>query len=179
MKVRFYLYLSIGILSLFIAGTSIYYLLGGFEEVRVYELSGANKVIVGRSFTGRQNSPVIEKYFTESKALILDSAIIGTLTVVQYKNDTLTGNEAQLFIGITLENEMAEIPSNYSVIELKSPKRFAVFLGMHPLVFPSPDKIETMLKSKAQEMGYDLEDYFVELHYIDNSMSVEGWTVNY
>ncbi len=176
MKIRsFHVYVMIIIVSLLVITTSAYYLLGGFEEVVVYELEGNSRIVVGKHFVGKQTDRTVNDYFTESRDLILDSAIIGTLTIVVYQNDSLKGREVDYFIGVSIEGDMAEVPAGYGVLEFESSKRLAVFLSMSPFVRPSPRKVNKLFQDKAAELGLELAPYVFELHYYDDSMSIEAW----
>ena len=160
-----------------IAGCA-YYLMGGMDEVIVYELPGEQKIIVGQEFKGRHTDKKIAEHFYDSRKLVLDSAIRGTLVQVVYQNDSLADNEVAYFTGVEIEGTMAEVPLGYSVRKIQASSKFAVFLSMHPLVRPSPEKIEAMLASKADSLGMSLAPFIVEKHYPDNSMSVEVLVLN-
>ena len=176
MKIKaFYIYVIIIFISVSVIGTSAYYLLGGFDEIVVYEMEGESRIVVGRRFIGKPTHRYVNKYFAESRNLILDRAINGTLTVIVNKNDSLKNNEVDYFIGIIIDGEMAEVPIGYQVLEYKSSKRFGVFISMDPLVRPSSRKINQLLKKKADQMNFVLADHTFELHYADDSMSVEAW----
>ncbi len=169
------LYSAISILSIGIILGSIYYWLGGFQKVNVYELQGIRKTVIGREFTGRSTSPQIVEYLNECRKLVLDSSIIGTVTRVVIKNDSLPANEVQYFIGVDIESEMAQAPLGFEIREFETSKRFAVFLDMNRWVRPSSKKIDHMIKQKATSLGYEIGGKVFEIYYIDDSMSVEGW----
>ena len=96
------IYVSLILFFITIIITSVYFLLGGFEEVKVYEMAGEERLVAGRHYIGPSSSKIIKTYFEESRALVLDSAIHGTLTVIAYNNDSIPSREAEYFIGITL-----------------------------------------------------------------------------
>jgi hypothetical protein len=177
MRTKLFLYSLIIVVSLSIIAGSSYYLMGGMDEVIVYELPGEQKIIVGQEFTGRYTDKTIADQFYSARRLVLDSAIRGTLVQVVYENDTLADNEVSYFTGVEIIGTMAEVPLGYTVRKIQAESKFAVFLSMHPLVRPSPEKIEAMLASKADSLGMSLAPFIVEKHYPDNSMSVEGIVV--
>jgi len=84
-------------------------------------------------------------------------------------------DQVDYFIGIIIDGEMAEVPNGYQVQEYQSSRRFGVFISMDPLVRPSSRKINQLLKKKADQMNFILADHTFELHYADDSMSVEAW----
>ncbi|MFY0689008.1 MAG: hypothetical protein JXQ90_17690 [Cyclobacteriaceae bacterium] len=169
----FFWSLAIVFFGLFLA--TIYYHLGGFEKVEVFQLQGTERLVAGKHYAGRQTAYELEKIYEDARMLILEEKINGTLTVVNYKNDSLASNELSQFIGVILEGEMAEIPPQFEVREFSSSTRLAVFYTMHPLVFPSPSSTEEKFQNFADSAQLSLAPYTFELHYQDNSMSVEAW----
>ncbi len=168
--------LWIGLITvlLVIIGSSIYYLLGGFKEVVVYELQGERRNIVGKYFKGYYAHPELEDIWNECRNRIQGGSLTGNLAVVNYQNDSLDNDEVEQFIGVALEGGMAEIPSNFEVLELVSERKLAVFLSMHPLVRPNPIRIERLFAAYAEENGLELEASTLEVHFADNSMTVES-----
>lgn len=168
-----WLYGTLIIIFLIVIGVSVYYFLGGFKEVEVYQLQGTHYTIAGRFFEGKYNHPVIEKYFEESRDLVNDSYIKGDLVVVNYDYDS--ANQVKLFIGILLDSDMAEIPRGFSVRSFDSETRMVVFLPMHPLVRPTSRKIEKLINRKSIEEDLELDEFTIEIYYPDESMVVERW----
>lgn len=172
-------YLSLIVIFLLIIATSIMYIhdrLGGNDPLETYEIEGARKTIIGQDFVGRQTSAQIEEYFLEAKDLLRENRLTGELTIVSYKSDTLAGNEVHFFIGVSIDTDMAEIPDGFEVRKYRTGKRLAVFLSMHPIVRPAPRKIEKKLTLYAAQNDIKLKNFFMEVHYPDNSMKVEAWT---
>lgn len=167
-------------LSLFFLATiavSSYYLMGGFDPIKVYQLEPKNRLVAGKYFVPGTYTNEAYEHGVMCKELIASGEMSGLLTDIVYLQDTLPG-ELGRFIGISLDEEVTEIPSGFEVrtFESKSP-RFAVFMSMHVLVRPRPPKIEAMLLAKAQEDGYELRPLFFHMTYADNSATVEGWSV--
>jgi hypothetical protein len=107
--------------------------------------------------------------------MIANREIRGDLTVQTFYSDSTSEKQLDQFIGITLEGDMAEVPTDFEIREIVTGRRFVVFLPMHPLVRPSPQEVEAVILNAAQEAGADLHPFFVEFHYQDNSMAVEAW----
>jgi len=171
-----YLILIIAFLAIIIASLIyLYDLLGGNEEIKIYENTQVERVIAGRRYIGRQTNPEIEKYFTEARELITTNKINGDLVMVQFENDSINNNQIDLFIGISIESEMAEIPSNYEIMEFKSTKKLSIFLSMHPFVRPTPSEVQEFFDSYATENSLILSPYTIEIHYPDNSLAIEAW----
>ena len=166
-----YAVLIAGLTSVIIS--SIYFLLGGFAEIAVFQLKAEKKNIIGKSFTGKYNDPDLEFLWTESRALLQDSALVGNLTVVNYLDPDLNVDEVHQFIGISLTEGMAEIPSGFKVQPVNMNEKLIVFLSMHPWVRPRPRKINEMFETFATEQGLVLADYSIETHFKDNSLTIE------
>lgn len=172
-----YLYLSLIVIFLAIIISSVFYILGGFDEIKVYVLDPESRVVVGKQFNTRYTSTAPRDFGIYCRELLENNELEGTLTTITYLNDTLESDEVSMFIGVTLTSDMAEIPQDFEIREFKPARRYAVFLSMHVLVQPRPPKIEGMLNAAAQANGDELENYFMELRYPDYSLSVEGWAI--
>ena len=171
LKAKKVFYLSLIVFFLVTIVTSIYYLLGGFKEVEVYQLGPVDRTVFGKFF----DDPRSDAYYEHGvlcRKLIEEQQISGTLAVIFFLNDSSDQRE---FIGISIEEEIAEVPEGFEPLDFSSDQRFAIFLDMHPLVQPRPKKVEELLQDKAEEAGYELEDFYFTLIYPDNSRSVEWW----
>ena len=175
MRLKLALYLSIIVISFAIIGYSVYFWLGGTDKIEVYQLPGEERFIVGKYFQGRPTDPTIERQFIAARKLLLDSAIVGTLALVDYRSDTIPDNQVSFFIGIAINDRMVEVPPGYEVRKFGTTQKFAIFLSMHPLVRPTSRKIESLFAEAAAIDDYELKDFFIELHYYDDTMSVEAF----
>lgn len=174
-----YLYLGIIAISLSIIGYTLYYFyeqLGGFEKLEVVELGAINRTVAGMSYRGKAQTKAYDDIINKCADQILNKKLDGTLTVITYKNDTLESNEVDLFIGITLNSSMSEIPYDFEIKNLRAELRYAVLLTMHPMVRPSVERVENVLTEQAKEDGKELRPMFMELYYDDDSMTIEAWT---
>ncbi|MEQ8555968.1 MAG: hypothetical protein RIC06_17690 [Cyclobacteriaceae bacterium] len=173
------LYLGIIVISLSIIGFTLYYFykdMGGFDEMVVVELEPIKRTIVGLSYTGKAQTPEYEELVAKCVDQIKNNRLKGVLTIVSHKHDTLENTEMHIFIGVTLQSSMAEIPYDFEVKDLTSKARYAVNLTMHPMVRPSVEDVENQLLEHAQRKSKELLPMFVELYYMDNTMTVEAWT---
>ena len=156
----------------------VYTFLGGYQEVVVYHLGADHRLVVGRSFSGRQTSKAIEEYYTESRAMVLDSTLKGTLTVVSFEDSKLNEGEVSLFIGVILTEESAKVPMDYELREFDCHQKLVAFLSMHPMVMPNATEVELKLKQKADSLNIELSNFIFEMHYPDNSKIIEAWSKN-
>lgn len=177
MSIKWQRIVYLAIIVVFLAGiiTSVYYLLGGFEPIKVYKMESENRVMVGKTFYNHYTSGDPVEFGKRCRELLENKEIEGVLTIIRYQNDTIPDDKILQFIGITLDYDMAEIPRDFDVEEVKTGTRYGVFLTMHVLVQPRPPKIEAMIREAAAANSDKLQDLFVEFRYLDNSLSVEGW----
>ena len=154
----------------------VYTLLGGYQEVVVYHLGADHRLVVGRSFSGRQTSKTIEEYYTESRAMVLDSTLKGTLTVISFEDPKLTEGEVSLFIGVILTEESAEVPMDYELKKFNCHQKLVAFLSMQSMVMPNATEVELKLKQKADSLNIELSNFIFEMHYPDNSKIIEAWS---
>lgn len=170
-----WVYITLIVIFLGVIISSVYALLGGFEVIHVYQMEPVERTVIGKSFYSHYTDEAPIEFGKTCREMVENGDIEGTLSRITYQSDTLAQNHLHQFIGITLSTEMAEVPAGFEVREFSSEERFAVFLSMHVLVQPRPHTIEAMLREKATAEGHELRDYFYELRYLDNSLSVEGW----
>lgn len=172
-KIKKYLYWTVSIVSCFVIVVSIYYSLGGFDEISVVKSGNNIYNIAGKDYQGRIKNDSLNMIFLEMRDLVLNKRINGELCVINYRDADLTNGEAHQFIGILLGDEISEIPSGISVRAFKAETTFKVGLGMHPLVMPSAEKVEKKIALYAQKNGFELQNYSMEILYPDNSIMVE------
>lgn len=168
-------YMSLIVIFSGIIITSVYHILGGFEEIKVYKLEPITRTVAGKRFTTHYTDSAPRDFGVRCREMLANGEVKGTLTTITFHSDSLADDEIDLFIGVSLSEEISEIPQDFEVREFTSKSRYVVFLNMHVLVQPRPHKIESMLYARAQEDGLELENHFFELRYQDNSLSVEGW----
>lgn len=168
-----YSYWFASFVALFVILLSIYHALGGFHEIQTAVSRNNNYSLAGKEVHGKLTSKEEHFLFEEMKGYITDSVLVGTLAIVNYKDDTLGEYESRRFVGILLENEMSMIPKDLQILEIEGQTTFQAALTMHPLVMPNTEKVEATLNLLAQEKGLALRNYTLEKLYADNSVIVE------
>lgn len=172
------IYVAIAAISILVIGFSLNYIygnLGGYEPIETYKLDPIKRTVVGKHFKTRYTDKVLEEQYLKCRELVANKKINGELTVITYFDEALEENHIKQFIGVTLQEDVAEIPVDFEIRDFESKSRYAIFLSMHPLVRPTAAKTEALLHAKAQEEGFELESFIFELHYQDNSVALEGW----
>ncbi|WP_456458094.1 hypothetical protein [Reichenbachiella sp.] len=168
-----YVYWFVSFIALFVILLSIYFNLGGFEEIQTAVSRNNKYSLAGKEVYGKLTSKEEHFLFEEMKGYIADGSLTGTLSIVNYQDDTLGEYESRRFVGVLLENEMSMIPSGLQVLEIEGQTTFQAALTMHPLVMPNSEKVESQLKLLADERGLSLRNYTLEKLYNDNSVIVE------
>ncbi|MEQ9426187.1 MAG: hypothetical protein RJQ09_17315 [Cyclobacteriaceae bacterium] len=170
-----YFWHAITLLSLIVIATSIYYLLGGFKEFELKAYKGIEYDVAGVEFEGKYNDPKIEELFKQAKELVFSNEVGGTLCVIDYLDATAEEQQVHYFIGAILKNRVTELPPGYTVRKISSRGMLSITLDSHPLVRPKKDDIEARMFSLAGEKNLELENFFLEKHFEDNSVIVEGF----
>jgi len=173
------LYLGIIFVSTVVIGYTLFYFykqMGGFDELQVAELGPIKRTIVGSTYQGKAQTPEYEALVAKCVDQIKNNQLKGVLTIISHKHDTIENNEMNIFVGISLQSSMAEIPYDFEVRVLESKKRYAVNLTMHPMVRPSVESVEQQLLQYAKDQSETLLPQFIELYYMDDTMTVEAWT---
>lgn len=168
-----YFYWLASFTALFVILLSIYFNLGGFEEIQTAVSKNNSYSLAGKEIRGRLTSKEEHFLFEEMKGYITHGKLKGTLAIVNYKDDTLGDYESRRFVGVLLADEISMIPSGLTVLELVGETTFQAALTMHPLVMPNTKKVEAQLQELADDRQLRLEGYTLEKLYEDNSVIVE------
>ncbi|MEO9965068.1 MAG: hypothetical protein ABJF11_04720 [Reichenbachiella sp.] len=168
-----YFYWFASFTALFVILLTIYFSLGGLEEIETAVSKNNSYSLAGKEVFGKLSSKEEHFLFEEMKNLIADGSLNGTLAIVNYNNDTLDNYEVHRFVGILLDDEVSMIPAGLEILEIEGETTFQAALTMHPLVMPNTRKVESKLKVLADERGLALKNYTLEKLYQDNSVIVE------
>ncbi|MGL1886509.1 MAG: hypothetical protein OCD76_08340 [Reichenbachiella sp.] len=175
LKTRYKKYLYWTLSLAFVAGilTSIYSLLGGFDEIQIGTSNNNIYSIAGKRIQGESVRRKEEELFREVKELIDSEQLIGDLCLIDYKDDTLIEGEINRFIGVRLSSEVSSIPAGFEVVEISTRQSYIAALTMHPLVMPNSQKIQDKLMVAARQDTLTLRPYSLEVFFPDNSLIVE------
>ncbi|MEM9337123.1 MAG: hypothetical protein AAGA66_00220 [Bacteroidota bacterium] len=156
---------------------SIYYGIGGFDPITVYEYGAADRTVVGKHYIGKFPPRRVRNFIKEAKALIDSGRLKGALTLVEFQNDTIGSDSIHLFIGASFDEirNILEIPSGFSYEEFQTDKVYQVFITQHPLVQPLPNEVKELMQDKATEAGRILQPVIFDIYYEDGSLRTEGW----
>ena len=169
------LYLGLIVVFLGAIGTSIYYRLGGFEPIVIYRVEDGKRTIVGKQFVTSVTSEKPGLFFERCRTLLEEDKIDGKLTVITFNSDTLERAEVAQFIGIELNQDMAEIPREFEILKLDSAVYYKMYLTMHPLVQPRTKNHLPMLQDEADKYNEKIIGNLLTTYYPDNSKVAESW----
>ena len=172
-KQKKYLYWLLSIASVFAISMSVYYSLGGFNDISVVTSGNNIYNVAGKEYKGRITNDSLNTIFSEMKEMVIQKTIHGELCVINYRDGTLEEKEVHQFIGVLLGDEISEIPGGIEVRKFESVLTYMVGLGMHPLVMPNSQKIEKLIREQASKDGNVLYDYSMEILFPDNSVMVQ------
>ncbi|WP_109832799.1 hypothetical protein [Reichenbachiella versicolor] len=168
-----YLYWGISFISITVILFVIYFNLGGFNDVKAGKSSGSKHSIAGKWVIGENVRKKESEVFYTLKQQVELGELQGILCMVDFKNDTLQGNEVAHFFGVILENEVSALPAEFDIIELNAETTYKASLTMHPIVMPNTETVEKQLQDIAASYGDKLRPLTIEMFFEDNSIMVE------
>lgn len=172
-KTKKYIYWGISFFSIIVILFSIYYQLGGFDEIKAGRSSSSSYSIAGQWVRGKAVRKEEGKIFYNLKERIEAEELKGILTLIDFKGDTLEEGEVSHFIGVILDKEITALPSGLEIIELEAKTTYKASLTMHPLVMPNTRAVEKKLSVIANTNGERLRPITIEMFFEDNSVMVE------
>ncbi len=177
MKAAKIFYLAIIIICLIVLAGSAYYVLGGFDEVEVYEFEGSERTVIGKHYIDKFEGDKLLTIMQETKSMIDNGRLRGQLALVDFQNDTIGSDSSHYFIGASFDEirNVLELPAGFTYEEFKTRKIYRVFITQHPLVRPLPSDIRSMLEVRAIEDGEVLTPYTFDIYYSDGSWCTEAW----
>ncbi len=168
-------YVYLGIIAICLVALTLcgYYFLGGFDEIKVQEVENMSFSIAGKPYKGKYyKSDTLKRIQNEVADLILKNTFSGDYAEITYMDTEVKEGEVDLFIGTIFFEDAIQIPGSFSVRDFSSRRFLAVKLNMHYAVRPSEQEVQAMLYKYAREKGYELDNYFVNIIFKDNSMEV-------
>lgn len=153
--------------SVLIIVVGLYFRLGGFNKVTYSLRSGATYKIIGKSYSGKNNTVELESLFTNTKNLIRTDFPSGILVIVNNLMDV--DNEQNLvgyFVGILVEEFPRSVPAGYSVRTYGSDTIITATIDAHNLVMPKPEQVrrnaEELARSENLELSYHTIEKYLE-----------------
>ena len=143
-----------------IVGFYIY--LGGLNEIKVSVEQVSDYHLAGKHFQGKANDPFVEDTFFEIRQHLENQKLEGTLTIVHYKDTTLSNKEVRLFIGVKLNKGTADLPEGYQRLTIPARQSIRATVEAHNVVMPKPGSVEAKIEEKAEALQISLAPLTIE-----------------
>ncbi len=155
----------------------LYYNFGGFKTVKITRVENDQPWslrIWGKQFQGTVQDPDWKKLFIQTRDFIVQGKFSGPVIVVYFKRPETTGNpgKVEAFIGARLSNDSLP-PMDFRELKLEKKGVVRADLDMHPVVMPSADKVNRMIRHFADTCHLTLDSLMIEKYYRNNALAVE------
>ncbi|MBL3654576.1 hypothetical protein [Fulvivirga sediminis] len=161
----------LGILMVALVGSFIFFKLGGGEELEFQVKSYPHLYISGKEYIAKYNDPKMEDLFFEAKE-IAEQRGDCDLTVVNYLTPVMKDSVRQ-FIGVTSADSTIisglafnDVRTFHNAMFLKT------IITAHNLVMPRPEDVREEAKKYADQQGYKLDNYTIELYKDSRDMEI-------
>lgn len=164
----------LGILAIMVVGGgAAYFYLGGLNsvEVTVEEVNDYN--IVGIKFRGNGDSDTLRDAFFDAREHVEKGSVKGILTLIHYKDTTLTDEQVNVFVGIKLNQGTSDIPAGYQRLTIPARRAVRATIEAHNSVMPNSGTIEERLLEKAEEMRFELSDFTIEQYISETVLMID------
>lgn len=164
----------VGMLAIMVAGAvGVYFYLGGLNsvEITVEEVSDYN--IVGVKFKGNGDSDTLRNAFFDAREYVEKGRVEGILTLIHYKDTTLTSEQVNVFVGIKLNQGTSDIPDGYQRLTIPARRAVRATIEAHNSVMPNSGTIEERLLEKAEEMRFELSDFTIEQYISETVLMID------
>ncbi len=170
-------YTVIIVVCILIISVGVYYLLGGFDPIRIYYFAGTNRTVIGKEYYLPDQRKDFWEKLDSAKADLLDGTIKGNLVAVVYQDEWTDRDSIHCFIGASQDSTQGvlRIPAGYEYKQFETERIYKVFMTQNRWIQPTPGTIEEIMEVKSIEEGEVLQPYSFELYYRDGSSSVEKW----
>jgi hypothetical protein len=160
-------------LILVISGIT-YYFLGGMDDVKYSIQPASSYSLVGKEYSGGNNSILLESIFDQTKELLDSRFPEGILVIVndesQYDDEY---NKVWYFIGIIPNAPASQLPEGYSLRKFDSKKVIRANIEAHNLVMPKPEVVRKRAENLAEIEGLKLSRYSIEKYVSEGVIEID------
>ncbi|MDE0472766.1 MAG: hypothetical protein OXH57_12585 [Ekhidna sp.] len=173
------IYLAIIVISLSIISVSLYYVLGGFDPIKIYFFDGTTRTVIGREYVLPDDNKYFQHQMDSIKSDMSDGNLRGMLTAVVYQDEELQ-DSIRYFIGASQDSirGVARVPAGFDYRQFRTRKIYKIFITQSHWISPTPQKMEELMLIRSIEEGEILKPYTFEIYYEDGSFSIEKWVKN-
>ncbi|GAB5523494.1 MAG: hypothetical protein Roseis2KO_13660 [Roseivirga sp.] len=153
----------IAMLAVMLAGAiGVYFYLGGLNTVEVTVENVSDYNIVGVKFKGNGDSDTLRDAFFDAREYVEQGRVAGVLTLIHYKDTTLTDEQVNVFVGIKLDQGTSDLPAGYQRLTIPARRTVRATIEAHNSVMPNSETVEQRMLEKAEELRFELSDFTIE-----------------
>ncbi len=153
----------IAMLAVMLAGAiGVYFYLGGLNTVEVTVENVSDYNIVGVKFKGNGDSDTLRNAFFDAREYVEQGRVAGVLTLIHYKDTTLTEEQVNVFVGIKLDQGTSDLPEGYQRLTIPARRTVRATIEAHNSVMPNSETVEERMLEKAEELRFELSEFTIE-----------------
>ncbi|MEM6735942.1 MAG: hypothetical protein AAGC64_04240 [Bacteroidota bacterium] len=171
------IYWGIIVIGLIIVSGGIYYLLDGFDPVKVYFFNGATRTVIGKEYYIPNDHKIFRTKMDSATIDLENETLKGKLTTVVYQDQWINKDSIHCFIGASQDSikEALRIPPGYDCKKFSTNRIYRIFITQNQWTQPTPETIEEIMAIKSMEEGDVFQPLTFELYHRDKSLHVEKW----
>lgn len=164
----------IAMLAVMLAGAiGIYFYLGGLNTVEVTVEGVSDYNIVGIKFKGNGDSDTLRNAFFDAREYVDQGRVAGILTLIHYKDTTLTEDQVNVFVGIKLNQGTSDLPEGYQRLTIPARRAVRATIEAHNSVMPNSETVEERMLEKAEELRFELSDFTIEQYISERIIMID------
>ncbi len=164
----------LGVLAVMLAGAiGVYFFLGGLNKVEVTVENVSDYNIVGIRFKGNGDSDTLRNAFFDAREYVQQGRVDGVLTLIHYKDTTLTDEQVNVFVGIKLSQGTSDLPEGYQRLTIPARRAVRATIEAHNSVMPNSETVEERMLEKADELRFSLSDFTIEQYISERIIMID------
>ncbi len=164
----------LGVLAVMLAGAiGVYFFLGGLNKVEVTVENVSDYNIVGIRFKGNGDSDTLRNAFFDAREYVQQGRVDGVLTLIHYKDTTLTDEQVNVFVGIKLNQGTSDLPQGYQRLTIPARRAVRATIEAHNSVMPNSETVEERMLEKADELRFSLSDFTIEQYISERIIMID------
>lgn len=164
----------VGMLAVMLLGAiAVYFYLGGLNKVEVTVENVKDYNIVGIKFKGNGDSDTLRNAFFDAREFVREGRVDGVLTLIHYKDTTLTDEQVNVFVGIKLNQGTSDLPEGYQRLTIPARRAVRATIEAHNSVMPNSETVEERMLEKADELRFELSDFTIEQYISERVIMID------
>lgn len=164
----------IAMLAIMLAGAiGVYFYLGGLNTVEVTVENVSDYNIVGIRFKGNGDSDTLRNAFFDAREYVEQGRVAGVLTLIHYKDTTLTDEQVNVFVGIKIDQGTSDLPADYQRLTIPARRTVRATIEAHNSVMPNSETVEQRMLEKAEELRFELSEFTIEQYVSERIIMID------